>query len=80
MSNQSRISELISIQESEVENNFKNGDLWNDCQALIDNIEAYGQEEDPKPIINNSGIEVGYILKDGTEFIFRGMSIYDYFD
>jgi len=41
---ENRIQELRNIQELEVKNNFKNNDLWDDCEDKIYFLKTYGQE------------------------------------
>ena len=77
MSNKIRISELKQIQKEEVENNFKNGDLWNECEDKIDCIIKYGQEDFPERILDKNGINTGLKLKCGTEIVFLGMDFYN---
>jgi hypothetical protein len=67
-----RISELEQAQQIEVNNNFANGDLWNDLEDKINNLKNHGQENNPEPIIIN-GLKEGYKLNDGTEIIFGDM-------
>lgn len=43
-----RIAELETIQNQEVENNYANGDLYNDCEDKLNMIRMYGQEEAPE--------------------------------
>ena len=63
-----RIAELKNIQSREVKNNFKNGNLWNECEDKINNIMQYGQESEPKFITCQYGYEIGYVLENG-EFV-----------
>lgn len=69
-----RIAELVAIMQSEVENNFANGDLWNDCHDKIWNIHTHGQENKPSDIIDENGYIVGYRLENGQETYFEGMT------
>ena len=45
-----RIQELLMIQKSEVQNNFANGELWNETEDKIYFLKTYGQENKPTPI------------------------------
>jgi hypothetical protein len=44
---ENRVAELRAIQRYEVENNFPNGFLWDECHNKIENLKMYGQEEQP---------------------------------
>jgi len=44
---ENRIAELRATQRQEVDNNFANGNLWDECHIKIENIKMYGQEEQP---------------------------------
>lgn len=44
---ENRIAELRATQRQEVENNFANGFLWDECHNKIENLKMYGQEEQP---------------------------------
>ena len=44
---ENRIAELIAIQVQEVNNNFGNSFLWDECHNKIENLKMYGQEEQP---------------------------------
>lgn len=44
---ENRIAELRATQRKEVENNFANNDLWNECEDLIYMLIKYGQETMP---------------------------------
>jgi hypothetical protein len=44
---ENRIAELRATQRQEVENNFANNDLWNECEDFIYMLIKYGQETMP---------------------------------
>lgn len=44
---ENRIAELRATQRQEVENNFANNNLWNECEDLIYMLIKYGQETMP---------------------------------
>ena len=44
---ENRVAELRAIQRQEVENNFANGNLWDDCEDKIYCLFQYGQETYP---------------------------------
>lgn len=69
-----RIAELKDLQNEEVNNNFANGELWNNCQDAIYNLENHGQENTPEEIKDNDGLAIGYKLENGTEVYFEGMT------
>jgi hypothetical protein len=70
----SRIAELRCIQEQEIQNNFANGDLWNNCEDAIWCLGRFGQENFPKSTYNENGVKNGYELNDGRQVHF-GWSI-----
>jgi len=70
----SRIAELRCIQEQEIQNNFANGDLWNNCEDAIWCLSRFGQENFPKSTYNENGVKNGYELNDGRQVHF-GWSI-----
>ena len=45
---ENRIAELEAIQNNEIQNNFANGDLYNDCENKLNMIRLHGQEEAPE--------------------------------
>jgi hypothetical protein len=59
------IKNLLEIQAIEVQNNFANGDLWNNCEDMINNIKMYGQTNDPQKIYDQNGYEIGFQLNNG---------------
>lgn len=69
-----RIVELRLVQKQEVENNFANGDLWNEVEDKIYFLETYGQENRPTPIYDEDDCECGYELNDGTKVYWEGMT------
>jgi hypothetical protein len=44
---ENRIAELRATQRQEVENNFANNNLWDECEDLIYMLIKYGQETMP---------------------------------
>jgi hypothetical protein len=44
---ENRIAELRATQKQEVENNFLNNNLWDECEDLIYMLIKYGQETMP---------------------------------
>ena len=64
------IKNLLEIQAIEVQNNFANGDLWNQCEDMINNIKRYGQTNDPQKIYDENGYEVGYQLNNGLIYTY----------
>ena len=44
---ENRIAELRATQKQEVENNFANNNLWDECEDLIYMLIKYGQETMP---------------------------------
>jgi hypothetical protein len=71
---ENRIKELRNIQKSEVENNFKNDNLWDECEDKIYFLKTYRQENEPKKTFDKFGNESGYILEDGTQVTYSGMT------
>jgi len=69
-----RILELLVIQMKEVENNFANGELWNQTEDKIYFLKTYGQENRPTPIYDEDDCECGYELNDGTKVFWSGMT------
>ena len=69
-----RIEELKNIMAEEVNNNFANGELWNNCHDAICNLESFGQENTPEELKDNDGLILGYKLENGTEVYFEGMT------
>ena len=69
-----RIAELVAIMQKEVENDFANGDLWNEGSDKIDRIHRIGQENKPSDIIDENGYIIGYRLENGQETYFEGMT------
>ena len=69
-----RIQELLMIQKSEVQNNFANGELWNETEDKIYFLKTYGQENKPTPIYDENDYECGYELNDGSKVFWSGMT------
>jgi len=59
------IKNLMEIQAEEVRNNFKNNNLWNECESMISCIKMHGQTNWPEKIYDEAGYEVGYKLNTG---------------
>lgn len=74
MNIQNRISELRELQRVEMENNFPNGDLWNELDDKIWRLFIYGQEEELEDILNEEGCVVGKRYKNGNEIWNEGMT------
>ena len=74
MNIQNRISELRELQRIEMENNFPNGDLWNELDDKIWRLFIYGQEEELEDILNEEGWVVGKRYKNGNEIWYEGMT------
>ena len=74
MNIQNRISELRELQRIEMENNFPNGDLWNELDDRIWRLFIYGQEEELEDILNEEGWVVGKRYKNGNEIWNEGMT------
>jgi hypothetical protein len=71
------IDTLKVTQDKEANDNFPNGDLWNDLEAKINNLEAYGQPNDPEIMYDQDGYRTGYKLNNGNEIHESGMSVND---
>lgn len=71
---QNRIAELRDIQKREEENNFANGELWNESEDKIYFLTTYGQENRPSPLFDEDECECGYELNDGTKVFWSGMT------
>ena len=69
-----RIAELKNIQQHELENNFKNDDLWNECEDAIYRINKHGQEEKLISLFDDEGNEAGYELNDNSKVYFSGVN------
>jgi hypothetical protein len=74
MNIQSRISELIALQKYEVDNDFPNGDMWNELDDKIWRLENYGQENPLEDILNEDGWVIGQRYEDGREIYHQGMT------
>lgn len=72
--NQELINQMLKAQELEVQNNFANGNLWNDLEDMIYLIKKYGQVNKPIEIKNNEGAILGFELNNGTQYIFEGVT------
>ena len=71
---QMRTAELRTIQQTEVANNFANGNLWNECEDKIYFLTKYGQENKPDDVFDGDGYRIGYILNNGTIIEEGGMT------
>lgn len=71
----SRIEELKDLMNEEVNNNFANGELWNNCYDAIYRLETIGQENAPEEMVDENGYIIGYRLENGTEVIYEGMTL-----
>ena len=69
-----RIKELRNIQKLEVENEFKNNNLWDECEDKIYKLKNNGKENDPHPTFDENGFETGYYLDNGNEVVYSGMT------
>ena len=64
----------LKEQKIEADNNFPNGDLWNNLEDKITCFRLHRQENEPKKMFNKDGWETGYELNDGTKIYYSGMT------
>lgn len=69
-----RINELKQIMIQEENNNFQNGELYNECNDKIYCLEKYGQENYPSEIYDEQGYLIGLKLDNGNEIHYEGMT------
>ncbi len=72
--NQEVINQMLNAQQFEVENNFPNGNLWNDLEDMIYFLQKFEQVNKPIEIKNKFGSVIGFELNNGTQYIFEGVT------
>ena len=69
-----RIDQLRLIQQTEERNNFANDNLWNECEDKIYFLKQYGQENEPSPLYDENGYQIGIVLENGNFIEWEGMT------
>ena len=74
---ENRIAEIKNLQDIEAAAGYPYGDLWNDLQDKLWNLEHHDQESDPEPIYAPEGYHIGYRLETGEEILYGDMNFYN---